>query len=82
VKGSDMLKFNPRGLLFQPGGVLLISDASDPIYLARPSDFRATQVPEPGGALLLSTGVGALVYFSRQRRRERGSMTLRPAIQA
>jgi len=80
VKGSDMLKFNPRGLLFQPGGELLISDASDPIYLARPSDFRSTQVPEPASVWLMLIGMSALVGHARQRRRRGSSGAIGPAL--
>ena len=80
VKGSDMLKFNPRGLLFQPGGELLISDASDPIYLARPSDFRSTQVPEPASVWLMLIGMSALVGQARQRRRRGSSGAIGPAL--
>ncbi len=82
VQGSDVLKFNPRGLLFQPGGELLISDASDPIYLAGPSDFSAAQVPEPASTLLLLTAMAAFLFYSRaaqspQRRRSTNGLIRR-----
>jgi hypothetical protein len=43
-------KFDPRGLLFTSDGNLLISDSSDPIYLATAADFSppATPTPTPG----------------------------------
>ena len=68
VQGSDVDAFNPRGLLFLPGGQLLISDATpDPIYLATPGDFRSLQAPEPGSGLLLCAGLAALLSGLRRR---------------
>lgn len=40
LKVGDVLdKFDPRGMLIRSDGNLLVSDASDPILLASPSDF-------------------------------------------
>lgn len=41
VGGADVPKFDPRGMVFTADGHLLISDASDPIYIASASDFIA-----------------------------------------
>jgi hypothetical protein len=54
-----LLKFDPRGLLFLADGDLLISDASDPIYLVGPSDFRSL-VPEPASLALLASGLALI----------------------
>ena len=40
-EGSVLQKFDPRGMVFTADGHLLISDTSDPIYLASAADFVA-----------------------------------------
>ena len=61
-------KLNPRGLLFQPGGELLINDASDPILLATPADFiplGPLATPEPNSFVMLLSGLGLLLLARR-----------------
>ncbi len=57
-------KFDPRGLYFTGDGRLLISDASDPIYIAEPSDFQA--VPEPSTILLVAAGLMGVGLLRRK----------------
>lgn len=52
-----LTKFDPRGLTFIGNGQLLISDSSDPIYLADASNF-APAVPEASS--FTATGIGLL----------------------
>jgi hypothetical protein len=52
-----LTKFDPRGLLFNSAGSLLISDASDPIYVAQPSAFQSQSVPEPASLLMFGTAL-------------------------
>jgi hypothetical protein len=60
-----LTKFDPRGMLFTSGG-LLISDASDPIYLATSSDFLAPSVPEPTTLTMFTIGlIGMLSLRAR-----------------
>jgi hypothetical protein len=40
-EGGILTKFDPRGMVFTADGHLLISDTSDPIYIASASDFIA-----------------------------------------
>jgi hypothetical protein len=63
--GSEFDKFDPRGLLFLDGQ-LLISDASDPILLATPGDFRVTPTPAPGSLVML--GLTGLTLLAVRRR--------------
>jgi hypothetical protein len=62
-----LTKFDPRGLLFISDDQLLISDSSDPIYLAQATAFRA--VPEPTGLVLAGVCVAGVVGRALQRRR-------------
>jgi hypothetical protein len=50
--GSQLDKFDPRGVFFREDGMLLISDASDPILIAGADDFAA--VPEPASIVVWS----------------------------
>ena len=38
-EGTDLAKFDPRGMIITPDGNLLVSDTSDPIYLVPPTAF-------------------------------------------
>ncbi len=63
-----LTKFDPRGLLFTSGGDLLISDASDPIYLATGSDFNAAAaVPEPATLTMLTIGLAGMLSLRARR---------------
>jgi hypothetical protein len=62
-----LTKFDPRGLLFRADGNLLLSDASDPVYLVSPSDFR-TLVPEPNSLAVFAVGFALIgSVFVRRR---------------
>jgi hypothetical protein len=61
-----LTKFDPRGLYFRDDGKLIISDASDPIYLATQADF--SPVPLPGSLMLLASGLLGLVGWKRIRK--------------
>ena len=63
-EGSDVQKFDPRGLLFLDGGNLLVSDASDPIILLTPANFQP--VSEPETFALLASGVLFLIGYRRR----------------
>jgi hypothetical protein len=67
LAGSQATAFDPRGITFIGNGEVLISDASDPLYLASISDFRV--VPEPTTLVNCLVGAGALLGFGRFRRR-------------
>jgi len=65
---DDLEKFDPRGLFFTENGELIISDASDPMILALPEDFRLGRygnVPEPSIGCLLALGL--LAVWVRRR---------------
>jgi hypothetical protein len=62
-----LTKFDPRGLLFLDNGTLLISDASDPVWLATRDAFLVRAVPEPTSIVLLGSG-GVIVLFGLRRR--------------
>jgi len=64
-----LIKFDPRGLYFTDDGKLLISDASDPIWIATGADFQRTAVPEPTTMLLLGSGLLGLWGFRRKFRK-------------
>ena len=51
-EGGILAKFDPRGMVFTADGHLLISDTSDPIYLASALDFIAG--PAAGALMALS----------------------------
>ena len=51
VGGIDVPKFDPRGMVFTADGHILISDTSDPIYIASASDFIAGPAAETLTAL-------------------------------
>lgn len=56
-----LTKFDPRGMAFTADG-LLVSDASDPIYLLQPDAFAA--VPEPATLALVLLGVSLTLIGS------------------
>jgi|GEM_PF-3278972 len=67
--GTDLLKFDPRGICITTDGNLLVSDASDPILFAQPDDFvkgDPTVVPEP--STLAAFGIGCISLLIRRRR--------------
>jgi len=68
-QGTDLDKFDPRGLLFVGNTELLICDSSDPILVATPADFVV--IPEPGSTMLL--GMGWLMILGCERRRRGGA---------
>lgn len=72
IIGGVLQKFDPRGLLFTDSGNLLISDTSDPLLIAHPSNFGAgpESVPEPGVMAFLFSGMAA-IFFRRVRRTSR-----------
>ena len=57
--GTHIDKFDPRGFFFTEDGLILISDASDPILSARIEDFVNYVVPEP-----TSVGLAAIAFLS------------------
>ena len=59
-----LTKFDPRGLYFE-GDNLLISDASDPIYIATSTDFQV--VPIPPSIVLVGPALLGLLAFRRKR---------------
>lgn len=61
-----LTKFDPRGLYFTDDGKLLISDASDPIYLATQADFAT--IPVPPSLFLLGPGLAGLLAWRRFRK--------------
>ena len=63
--GTELDKFDPRGLFFLDDGELLIADAADPILLATAADFRATPLPGTLAMLVL----GGLPLLARRRLR-------------
>jgi hypothetical protein len=62
-----LTKFDPRGLLFRADGNLLLSDASDPVYLVSPRDFHVV-TPEPSSLAVFAVGLG-LIGLKTVRRR-------------
>jgi hypothetical protein len=62
-----LTKFDPRGLLFLDNGTLLISDASDPVWLATRDAFLIRAVPEPASIVLIGSG-GVVVLLGLRRR--------------
>ena len=64
--GTELDKFDPRGIFFTDDGRVLISDASDPILVAGPDDFAV--VPEPSTFLIWSLGLLGLIGWRRRRR--------------
>jgi hypothetical protein len=58
-------KFDPRGLYFE-GDKLIISDSSDPIWIATSADFQI--VPLPPSVFLLGSGLLGLVGLRRFRK--------------
>jgi hypothetical protein len=60
-----LTKFDPRGLYFTDGGELVVSDASDPIWIATPDDFRV--VPEPATIALFGLGLAGLGATHRKK---------------
>lgn len=62
-------KFDPRGLYFTEAGQLLISDASDPIWLATRADFDVSMIPEPCTLVLLGIGVAGAAIRRRRAAR-------------
>jgi len=61
IVGTQVNKFDPRGLFFADNQTLLIS-SSDPIYLSTPQDFQP--IPEPTTLLLFG---GGMIGFWRKR---------------
>ena len=57
--------FDPRGLYFE-GNNLLISDASDPIWIATSADFR--RIPIPPTAVLFGSSLLGLAGWRRFRK--------------
>jgi hypothetical protein len=64
--GTQINAFDPRGITFIGNGQVLISDASDPIYVAAVADFKV--VPEPATLVSCFIGAGALFGYRRFRR--------------
>jgi hypothetical protein len=60
----DLEKFDPRGLYFE-GDTLLVSDASDPIWILTSADFRP--VPIPPSVLLFGPALVGMLAFRRKR---------------
>jgi hypothetical protein len=65
--GSQFDKFDPRGFFFTNDGLILISDASDPILSARVEDFVSYVVPEPASAGLAAIALLVFAAFLRRR---------------
>jgi hypothetical protein len=61
----NLTKFDPRGLYFE-GDKLIISDATDPLWIATSADFQA--VPIPPTVFLLGSGPLGLVGWRRFRK--------------
>jgi hypothetical protein len=74
--GTNLAGFDPRGFTFTKDGHILISDASDPIVIASPSDFVPfSAVPEISPSMIpavLACLGGSLVIF-RDRGRKRAA---------
>jgi hypothetical protein len=59
-----LAKFDPRGMYFIDDDTLLVSDASDPIWMVESSDFRPV-VPLPSTFLLLGSVLAGLAGWRR-----------------
>jgi hypothetical protein len=67
--GTQLQKFDPRGLLFPDSSTILICDASDPILSAAASDFGPlAAVPEPSSLILACMSLVSLGLFGCVRR--------------
>lgn len=62
-----LTKFDPRGLYFVDDDTLLVSDASDPIWMVTSSDFRPV-VPLPPTLLLFGSVLAGLAGWRRLRK--------------